>query len=334
MRSFNPDNIAVLILAGGSGKRLWPYVSKDNPKFIFAPFGKTILENTICLAKEIVPPQHIFILTTLNQKKFLSDIVPSNLQNNIITEPATRDTAFALIFGAFKIFQKMGPVFLLNLATDHIIEKVDEFKRGLKFATYHKEYLYLFTTPIQFPSIHHGYVKVGKRLSGLIYKVERFIEKPPEILTKKFMKNTSYRWNCGIFFWHFKTFSAECKKIKPLFKFLYYIANNNPQKAYSLPSPGSIEFSLLEKTNILATLNVNIRWHDIGTWENLLTFTQTKKKNIEDKILSTYNAKNIRIFGDFTKVKVIGVDDLLIVKSKNNLLISRYGKSFHLKNLN
>ncbi len=327
------SNIAILILAGGSGKRLWPYVSENSPKFVFSPFGKTILENTISLAREIVPDQNIFILTNSNQKKDVLSIVPQSLRKNTITEPAICDTAFALVFGTFKIVQKLGHVFLLNLATDHIIKKVNELKKGLKHAINLKNYLYLFTSPIQFPSIHHGYVRTGERISEKIYKVDKFIEKPSDKMAKKFMKDKNFRWNCGIFFWHSLTFLEECKKVKPLFKFLYYVANRNVQKAYSLKSPGSIEFSLLQQSKILATFVIDLDWHDLGTWENLVEFMSKMKKSSYNKVLSTYNAKNIKIFGSFNKVKVIGVNDLLIVKNKDDLLISRYGHSFHLKNI-
>lgn len=336
---------AILILAGGSGKRLWPFVDANMPKFLFKPFNsftaksnnKTLLENTLSFAQKLISKEHIFILTTQSQKKFVYDLVPRSLYKNVLIEPGTKDTAFGLIYGAFKIFQRLGPIFLLNLATDHIVGSVDKFKKGIDAAMQHKEFLYLFTSPIKFPSIHHGYVKVGEKISQdttfPIYKVDRFIEKPKIGEAVSFAKSKQYRWNCGIFFWHFKTFMQECKKVEPLFNFLHKIANGNVKSAYSLNSPGSIEFSLLQKTKILATPDVNINWYDIGTWENIVDFLKEKNSSYTKSVLNTYDAENINLFGDFNKIKVIGLKDIIIVKNKNNLLISKYGQTFHLKNL-
>ncbi len=334
---------AILILAGGSGKRLWPFVDANMPKFLFRPFSSftknnnTLLENTISFAQKLVPKERIFILTTRSQRKFIYDLLPKSLYKNILIEPDTKDTAFALIYGAFKIFQRLGPMFLLNLATDHIVSDVGKFKEGIDAATQHKEFLYLFTSPIKFPSIHHGYVKVGEKISEdasfPIYKVDRFIEKPLINRALSFAKDKQYRWNCGIFFWHFKTFMQECKKVKPLFNFLHKIANGNVKSAYSLSSPGSIEFSLLQKTKILATPYANIGWSDIGTWENVVDFIKNKNGNYTKNVLTTYNAENINLFGDFNKIKVIGLKDVIVVKNKNNLLISKYGQTFHIKNI-
>lgn len=334
------NNVAILILAGGSGKRLWPFVDTNMPKFLFKPFthsDTTLLENTFSFAQKLIPHERIFILTTKKQKKFIYNLIPQAVHKNILVEPQTKDTAFALIYGAFKIFQKLDALFLLNLATDHIINNVNEFKKGISIATKQKEFLYLFTSPVKFPSIHHGYVKIGKEISTFdktsIHKVDRFIEKPTIEQAKTFAKNKSYRWNCGIFLWHFRTFMQECKKMKPLFNFLHRIANDKVEQGYSLKSPGSIEFSLLQNTKILATPYVNINWYDIGTWENIVDFIKEKKKNDSNKILNTYNSENIRIFGDFKKVKVIGLKDVIIVKNNNNLLISKYGQTFHIKNI-
>lgn len=338
-------DIAILILAGGSGKRLWPFVDANMPKFLFRPFStftkksgnKTLLENTISFAKKLVPENHIFILTTQNQKKFVYGLVSKSLYKNVLIEPDTKDTAFALIYGAFKIFQRLGRTFLLNLATDHIVSDINKFKQGIDAATKHKEFLYLFTSPIKFPSIHHGYVKLGEKIlqgkTSFIYKVDRFIEKPKIEQAASFAESKSYRWNCGIFFWYFTTFMQECKKVKPLFNFLHKIANGNVKAAYSLKSPGSIEFSLLQKTKILATPYVNINWADIGTWENVVDFIKDKSGNYSKDVLNTYNAENVNIFGDFNKIKVMGLKDVIIVKNKNNLLVSKYGQTFHIKNI-
>lgn len=327
----------VLILAGGSGKRLWPFVDARTPKFLFKPFkNKTLLENTLSMARKLVREENIFIITTQNQRRFVYDLIPQALYKNILIEPETKDTAFALIYGAFKIFQRVGAVFLLNLATDHLINNISAFRKGIATAMRHKEFLYLFTSPIQFPSIHHGYVKLGKKLysydTKFIFKIDKFIEKPKIEQAKIFSKRKNYRWNCGIFFWHFRTFMEECKKVGQLFKFLHKIANDKVIDAYSLKSPGSIEFSLLQRTRKLATVDVNIGWFDLGTWENVVDFMRCKKKNVENR-LALHNAENINIFGDFKNVKVIGLKNAIIVKNKDDLLISQYGETFHLKNL-
>src|SRR5438477_3341658 len=218
--------IYALILAGGSGERFWPLSRRNHPKQLLRLVSeRTLLEKTIARLEGLVPSDRILILTNVDQEKAVRDLLKAFPKQNIIAEPAKRDTAAAVALGTGWIAGRDHAAVMLVLPADHRISDGDAFRKTLALAAQAAEETgELVTIGIKptWACPGYGYIEQGKPIrlrnreeSEGIHRVVRFREKPNVDLAESFLRKGNFRWNAGMFVWSVPTVLSEFNRHAP-----------------------------------------------------------------------------------------------------------------------
>lgn len=257
---------AAVILAGGAGTRLRPLSSDENPKQFLKLFdGRSLLELTFDRLRRLLPAEAIFVSTHAQYAAKCAEHLPELPPENVIAEPARRNTAPAIALCTFEIEQRLGPCTVAFLASDHYIGNVGEFVRVLTRAYDFAEASdYLMTIGIvpDEPNTGFGYLQLGETLKDEVMRVRAFTEKPDRALAEEFLRTGNYAWNASMFVWRSDVFRRELGSVAPL------IANVTRNNYEQMPSI-SIDYALMEKAPRVATIRGDFEWSDVGTFEAL-----------------------------------------------------------------
>jgi len=333
-----------LILAGGLGTRLWPLSRVLYPKQLLNLLGKkTLAQQTFLRIKKVIPVKDIYIVTSQNLAEdiFLQLKGCGLVKENIILEPAQKNTAPAIAFASKKIFELDKSAAILVCPVDHHIKPEKKFIKAVNTAFKEAENnsLVIFGVIPKNPSSEYGYLKIepkGKNLKKPIfspyhiYNIEKFIEKPNPEEAAEFIKE-GYLWNSGMFVWKSSTILKEIKKYLPkVFQSLSSFGDYNSLDSISIDK-GVLEFS----KNVKA-IPVDFQWNDIGSWKSLY---QLLPKKSENKNVLTENAfelgcRNCLIQGNPKRVVgAIGLENVIIVDTEDAVLVSHVDKTHEVKSL-
>ncbi len=343
----NKDYYAVL-MAGGVGSRFWPVSTQQLPKQFHDMLGtgQTLLQNTFERLSKIVPQQNIFILTNACYNDLVRSQLPNITQQQVVLEPAMRNTAPCILYAALKI-QKENPNATMMVApSDHWIEDETAFINDVQMAfNFCKSTKALMTLGIQpsFPNTGYGYIEYDKTTTNPIKKVSQFREKPDYTTAKSFIAQGNFLWNAGIFMWDVTTvldaFKANQPKLYTLFKNgvssyntdeEYNFINENYAKAENI----SVDYAIMEQSDNVYVLPASFDWNDLGTWGSLYDKLDKDTQNnavVNAKVLAT-SAKDNMIRTSTDKVVVIdGINDYIIVDKADVLLIFPKAKEQDIK---
>lgn len=336
MKQNNP--LIPVILAGGSGTRLWPASRQLRPKpFIRLDGGGTLFGKTLDQIQDLKTDH---IVTVVNQKHyFLSDDIFKNYpalsdKNNYILEPCGKNTAPAIFLAAKQIAETVSEdAILLVLSADHLIKNTDAFHQAIDQAISLAEQDKLVTFGIQptEPATGFGYIKYDKKT----LKVSEFKEKPDQKTAEQFIQN-GYLWNAGIFCFKAITFLNEFKQSNESYYnhlddcFCNLVRKNQttteiPQDIFHHIDEISVDYALMEKSNKVAVVPCDIGWSDIGSWSAFSQLTPVDKQ-FNSLTPHTIHIKSSNVFvrnlSTNRLVTTIGVEDLIIVDTPDALLIA------------
>ena len=344
-------NIFVAILAGGKGERLWPKSRASHPKQNLALFGKrTFMERTLRRARNI-SRENIFIVTS--KENFESSLkgLKKYKPKRIIVEPFGRNTAPATALATLLASRENKDSILIVMPSDAIIDNEKEFfnviARGIKVA---KSKDALVTLGIEPTSLEtgYGYIGIAKKISrsnrGKSYKVTEFIEKPNSKVAKRLIKSKKYFWNSGIFI--FKTFvmlEALKKNTPILYKDLVSLPNIKSKrfferaltKLYKKLKNESLDYAIMEKSRDIHVIPSGFKWTDLGSFNAIARLA--KKDSNGNVILGkcvSIDTKGSLIFSDSKSlVGAIGVEDVIIVSTKDAVLVCNRRRTDDIKKL-
>ncbi|HHN8366085.1 TPA: mannose-1-phosphate guanylyltransferase/mannose-6-phosphate isomerase [Morganella morganii] len=327
--------ILPVIMAGGSGSRLWPLSREDYPKQFLSILGKnSLLQNTISRLNslEYSPSliicnfEHRFIIAEQLRKFHISDI---------ILEPQKKNTAPAIALAAFKAMQHGDDPLLLILPSDHVISDNDKFIHAVKKAKKAAEENYLVTFGIVpfTPETGYGYIKKGDLISDGIFKVSSFKEKPDHTTAISYISSGNYYWNSGIFLFKASAYLNELKKLSPQ---IYKHCEHSVQKSrsdldfirvdeeeFDLCPSDSIDYAVMEKTELSAMIPLNAGWSDIGSWSALWEISDKDKNgNVISGDVYIKNVSNCYISSTERVVAAIGLDNIAIVETNDAILVT------------
>lgn len=257
---------AAVILAGGAGTRLRPLSSDENPKQFLKLFdGKSLLQLTWDRVARLLPPERIFVSTNVQYADKCREHLPAMPHENVLAEPARRNTAPAIALCTFAIEQRLGSCTVSFLASDHFIANEEEFVRVLDrayaFAETHEELVTIGIAPTE-PNTGYGYLELGDALERDVLRVRSFKEKPDLATAEDFLRAGNYAWNGGLFVWRSDVFRRALEAAAP------EIAQVSDANYEQMPSI-SIDYALMEKTPHVATLRGAFGWSDVGSFDAL-----------------------------------------------------------------
>ena len=343
-------NYYAILMAGGVGSRFWPVSTTDFPKQFHDMLGtgETLIQKTFSRLSQLIPKENILILTNESYNDLILEQLPSVKQEQIILEPAMRNTAPCILYASLKI-KKQNPDALMVVApSDHWIEDEVQFCANLQlafdFCERNENLMTLGILPT-FPNTGYGYIEFDKLDSRTIKKVKQFREKPDYPTARKFIQSRNFLWNAGIFLWSVKAIEQCFQKFQPKmyehFMKGYEMYNTEEEQKfikenYPLAENISIDYAVMEKAENVFVLPATFDWNDLGTWGSLydkLPKDEQDNAVVNAKVLLE-NASNNIIRTDGKKLVVIdGISDYIIVDRDNVLLIYPKNKEQDIKKI-
>ncbi len=342
-----------VIMAGGIGARFWPMSRTSRPKqFIdILGTGETLIQRTFKRFERICPKENIYVVTNEIYENQVKHQLPGLPHNNILLEPAMRNTAPCIAYANYKIKAANPDANIVVAPSDHLIMDeelfVSNIKAALKAASENNWLITLGIKPTR-PDTGYGYIQFDDNIKDKdnhqIRKVKTFTEKPNIELAEKFLASGDFLWNAGIFIWSLKSISKAFEEylddINDLFKEGEGVYNTDKEKAfinqiYTSCRKISIDFGIMEKASNVYVLSAEFDWSDLGTWGSLYD-TRTKDENqnaIVGKNVLTYETNKCIINVPKDKLVVLqGLEDYIVVEEDNALLICRKEEEQQIRN--
>lgn len=338
-----------VIIAGGSGSRLWPLSRELNPKQFLALVedGVSMLQATIRRLDglEVAPP----ILICNEQHRFLAAEQMRFLglgEAKIILEPVGRNTAPAIALAALQAQQEHADPVLLVLAADHLIEDVDAFHASVNVALplARQGKLVTFGIVPTHPETGYGYIAKGLALEGGGCVVNKFVEKPDVETASSYLADGHYLWNSGMFIFRAKRYLDELQEHQPDMLMACQRAFAGGQQdlyftrvdteAFTACPAESIDYAVMEKTADAVVVSLDAGWSDVGSWSSLWDVSAKDDQGnvFKGDVLAT-GTHNSYVHGDHRLVAAVGVDDLVIVETKDAVLVAHKSKVQDVKSI-
>lgn len=353
--------LTAIIMAGGSGERFWPLSTPERPKQLLKIFSdKSMIRETVDRILPIIDSENIFVATNIIQAKEIEKELGDIPKENIIIEPAFKDTAAAIGYASliienkFKDKLRVGEkIEVVVLASDHLIKKEDDFRKaileGAKEAREHGVIVTLGIKPTK-PETGYGYIEVKEDNIELnsICKVKRFREKPSLEVAESYLASGKYLWNSGMFIFTtdtiFKNFEVLMEEHTEIFNQIKEELktgafgeelSNRVKKYFDNFEKISIDFGIMEYSRNIRVIPVDIDWNDIGSF-NAFDDIFSKDENgnvVRGKGIKNLDSKDNIIISDDVEVSILGVQDLVVVKEKDKLLITKKDRTQDIKKI-
>ena len=339
-------NLIPVIMAGGSGSRLWPMSRSQYPKQLLKLTSeRSMLQET---AHRIVPLTNNAPLVICNEDHRFIVAEQLNEQNQlgkIILEPVGRNTAPAIALAALQIAQEDPEALMLVLAADHVIEDQQAFIDSVNKAAAQAQENTLVTFGIvpDPAETGYGYIKRGEK-HGDCFTVDKFVEKPDAETAQTYLDSGDYYWNSGMFVFKASTYLAELKKHQPdiLIACEKAMQKTTPDSdfirvdkaAFEACPDDSIDYAVMEKTSLALVVPMDAKWSDVGSWSALWDISKKDSDNNSTRgDVLIHNATNNYINAEQRLVAAVGVDNLVIVETKDAILVADKSQVQHVKKI-
>ncbi|HEY2139630.1 MAG TPA: sugar phosphate nucleotidyltransferase [Chthoniobacterales bacterium] len=347
-----PNSLYALILAGGSGERFWPLSRRARPKQLLHLVAKqTLLEQAVARLEGLIAPERLLILTNVDQETAVRKLLPQVPSENIVAEPAKRDTAAAVALGAGWVAARDHAATMIVLPADHIINDTAAFQETLKTAASAAEETGALVTIGIKPTWAcpgYGYIEQGTpvKLRGVasensVHRVIRFREKPNADLAESFLRKGNFRWNAGMFVWTVPSVLTEFNRHTPeLASFISQLrAQDNFEKTLAarfrdLPRI-SFDYAIMEKADRVLVVEASFDWDDVGSWRAVAKyFSNDEDGNAANCEITALESSNNIVFSPVgARVALLGVHNLIVVRTEDAILICHRHQAEKIKNL-
>lgn len=315
MSSESTPSLTAVILAGGTGTRLYPASRSHRPKQFLDLFGEgSLLEQTVSrcsFADDVV------ISTRPQYRDRIAKQFPAV---DVITEPVARDTGPALIHASNQIADRYDDCLVCCLPSDHLIGPgFESTTRKAVSVADAEDGLVTFGVEPSRPATEYGYIEPGPRRDGY-HRIESFHEKPSKDRAKAYL-DEGYLWNAGIFVWRPDALFREVRG-SPLGPFLEQLHDDGPEAAFEAVDPTSIDEGVMEHASERYVVPAGFPWDDVGSWSAVERHlpSDTDGNTVHGEAI-TVDAADNTIVSDEGTVSVIGVSDLVVVKWDDHVLV-------------
>ena len=347
-----------LIVAGGSGTRLWPMSRAALPKQLI-PFvgGRSLLEIALRRLDGLLPPERRFVCAGQAHAEAISRVLPELGADQFLGEPTGRDTLNAVGFSAAVLARNDPEATIAVFTADHIIEPVEQFQaivtRGWELVERHPEALVTFGIAPTGPATGYGYLELGEPFDGAARRVRQFREKPDRPMAEQFFAAGPERflWNSGMFVWRAATLLDCIRRYAPEnYAGLMRIADAWPtprrqsvlEEVYPTLKKISVDYAVMEPASrdaavAVVALGMPLRWLDVGSWPSL---AQTCPRDEQGNALAAQRTLLVDTHGTLVAsndpkhlIATIGCDDLIIVHTPDATLVCRSDSADAIKEL-
>jgi mannose-1-phosphate guanylyltransferase/mannose-6-phosphate isomerase len=327
----------IIILAGGTGTRLWPLSQENHPKqFVkFQQQENSLFQETILRSLLLVSMEDIFIVSNMQYSGFiLKDLKEINQTlplENIILEPEAKGTLPAIYAGVHTCASKQEETVLI-LSSDHLIKNnatfVQLIRQSEKLAQNH---LVTFGIQPDHPHTGYGYIAPGRSIKNG-FKVNSFHEKPNAKKALAYIEN-GYYWNAGIFLLNSTLFKEEVRTLAPNVYQAFATSHNLDEIYAKIHKKSSVDVGILEKSQCVAVVPAAIQWTDLGSFDALYEQRQKDACNnvTEKRHIHLSSTDNLILAESNKTIATIGVDNLLIVDHGEYLLVCKKNHSQRVK---
>ncbi|EFB5495919.1 TPA: mannose-1-phosphate guanylyltransferase/mannose-6-phosphate isomerase [Escherichia coli] len=328
-----------VIMAGGTGSRLWPMSRELYPKQFLRLYGqRSMLQETVLRLDDVDAREPVVICNQEHRFLVAEQLRQINkLSHNIILEPVGRNTAPAIALAALSAIENGDDPILLVLAADHIINNKLAFhqaiKSAFKFALQGR--LVTFGIVPTGPETGYGYIHRGQEETldeQIAYQVSRFVEKPNKETAESYIASGEYYWNSGMFMFRAKKYLEELEKFRPDILDACKAAIQGCKESdefikvdrdlFIACPDESVDYAVMEKTTDAVVVGFDADWSDVGSWSALWEVSpKDDKGNVLTGDTFLHNANNCYINTDEKLIAAIGVDDLVIINTKDAVLV-------------
>jgi mannose-1-phosphate guanylyltransferase len=340
-------------MAGGVGSRFWPLSTGNHPKqFIdVLGVGETLLQSTFNRFSKIVPEENILIVTNARYSDLVKEQLPTVSEDQILLEPAKRNTTPCIAYATFKVLQKNKDAIFVISPSDHLITDDAKFQDAIRATAEESSKSNVLCTlginPHK-PSTSYGYIQHNGEEGALgngVKKVKSFTEKPDLEHAQAFLDSGDFLWNSGIFIWSGAAIYEALEKYTNntflLFeegKDLYYTDAEEMfiKKIYPQCHNESIDYAVMEKAENVYVLPVSFGWNDLGTWGSVYEYNQSEDDEnvvVNKNAILTESSGNIISVSKGKMVVVDGLKDYIIAESEGKILIFPKSKEEKIKNV-
>ncbi len=328
----------ILLMSGGGGTRLWPLSTEEKPKQFQAIFdNRSLLRTTFERILPLTNPANIWISGNQKHSALLQQELPEVPTKNIILEPAKRDNAAAICLNQLLMAKSVSEdEIVVMLPTDHVITNETEFRSLIttaeNFLKQNSHYLVTIGITPTYAETGFGYIEksatvLAQRDNSEILRIKQFVEKPNQAIAEKYVASKQYLWNSGIYIWRLGQMLTWFQNFLPeLYEPLSRDLNSWEEIYPNLPAT-SLDYGISEKLKDIAVIpDHNLGWSDVGDFRAL---GEHVSKNI-----AILDVKNSYIRNDtHLPMRVIGVENIVIVNSPNGLLICHRDRAQDVKKL-
>lgn len=347
------DSIYALILAGGSGTRFWPLSRNTKPKQLLRLFDdETLIEKAVNRLEGLVPPERILVLTNEAQLDGVREALPQLRAENIVAEPARRDTAPAIALAIGWIAARDPEAVMIALPADQLVTREEPFREvlaGAAEAARKAEAIVTLGIRPDWPCPSYGYIERGEPRPELeldhgvvAHEVVRFREKPSVEVAEEYLRSGNFSWNAGIFIWALPTviasLSTHCPELAEFIETLRTAEDFTATVNEQFPSlrKVSIDYALMEKAKRILNIEADVGWDDVGGWPSVAKYLDHDDDGNAHRgpLISVDSDDNI-VYSerDSPEVALLGVSGLIVVQTRDALLVADRNDADQIKKL-
>ncbi len=335
-----------LIMAGGIGTRFWPLSRRTNPKqFLNIISEDSMLQMTVKRLQPKIKVEDIYIVTASSQVELTGKHLPCLPQENIIIEPFGMNTAPCIALSAQYLARKYNKnEKMIVLPADHLIAYKDDFLTSLELGSdsADKDNLVTFGIKPDYPATGYGYIEAGEKIDEQSFLVKQFKEKPDIKTAEQFLSSGNFFWNSGMFMWKIETILDAYKEYLP--KVAQILEKINVRwnedglladisSEYKLMPRIPVDIGIMEQAEKRVVIPVDYGWSDVGSWKALYDISDKDNNNNVFRA-EVQNIDSGSCYVSSSKpVALIGVKNLVVIETKDVLLISSKSKSEDVKKI-
>src|SRR5262245_8214610 len=344
-----PAQIVPVIMCGGAGTRLWPVSRESMPKQFVSLVGR---ETTFQQVLARVSDRELFarpIVITHADFRFVvaEQLRASGIEADIVLEPMRRDSGPAVAVAAVLAAQRDQEALVLVLASDHVIRKVDAFREACRRAATAAAEGRIVTFGIEpsHPASNYGYIRPGEKLNGAAVRaVAAFVEKPDAATAATYLAER-YLWNSGNFLFHAATMLGEVERFEPAMAEAVKAAVAGltrdldflrlAPEAFARAPKKSIDYAVMERTNLAAVIPADLGWSDVGSWSTVWEVLERDAAgNATDGPVVMLDTRNSLVHSEESMLTtVVGLDDVIVVATADAVLVTARAKAEQVKAL-